>query len=90
MDLKPRFGPYRILCIGETWHGSDARAAFAAFRRLGNSVQVIDDNNYVPTRWKSKASKVIRKAFKSLFVKELMLESIRLINSFQPHFLFHL
>jgi len=79
---------YRILCIGETWHGSDARAAFAAFRRLGSSIHVIDENNYVPTRWKTTSGRIIRKVFKPLFVKELMSDSLRLIKGFQPDLLF--
>lgn len=79
---------HRILGIGETWYGSDARAAFAAFRRLGSSVHVIDENNYVPTHWKSISAKVIRKVFKQLFVKELMYDSIRVINLLQPDLLF--
>ncbi|HWN11864.1 MAG TPA: glycosyltransferase [Pyrinomonadaceae bacterium] len=79
---------HRILCIGETWHGSDARAAFAALRRLGNSIQVIDENNYVPTHWKTTTGRVVRKILKPLFVKELMSDSLRLIKSFQPDMLF--
>lgn len=78
----------RILCIGETWYGSDARSAFAAFRRLGGSIQVIDENNYVPTHWKSRAGRILRKVFKPLFIRELMSDSIRLLNGFQPDLLF--
>jgi len=78
----------RILCIGETWYGSDARAAFAALRRLGSSIQVIDENNYVPTHWKSVAGRAIRKLLKPIFISELLHDSQRKIKSFQPDLLF--
>jgi|ERR1044071_2512970 hypothetical protein len=79
---------FRILCIGETWYGSDARAAFAALRRLGHSVQVLDENNYVPLYWQTKVSKGIRKIFRPLFVRELLLDACRHIGRFKPHCLF--
>ena len=81
-------GSYRILCVGETWYGSDARAAFAALRRLGHSVQVLDENNYVPLHWQTKLSKGIRKIFRPLFVKELLLDADRHVRRFRPHCLF--
>jgi spore maturation protein CgeB len=79
---------FRILCVGETWFGSDARAAFAALRRLGHSIQVVDQNNYVPLHWQTKLSKAIRKAFRPLFVKELMLDVYGILERSRPHCLF--
>lgn len=79
---------YRILCIGETWYGSDARAAFAALRRHGHSVHVLDENNYVSNRWQTIVSKGLRKLFKPILVKELELDADRLIRRFKPHCLF--
>jgi spore maturation protein CgeB len=79
---------YRILCIGETWLGSDARAVFSAFRRLGNSVQVLDESNYVSIYWKTTISRILRKIFKPFFVRELRLDALRLISSFKPHCVF--
>lgn len=79
---------YRILCIGETWLGSDARAAFAAMRRLGHSVQVLDPNNYLPLQWQTRLSKVVRKVLRPLFVKELTLDACNAIDRYKPHCLF--
>ncbi len=79
---------YRILCIGETWFGSDARASFAAFRRLGHSVHILDENNYVSTHWQTTISKGLRKLFKPVMVNELSLEAVRVTSSFKPHCLF--
>lgn len=79
---------YRILCIGETWFGSDARASFAAFRRLGHSVQILDENNYVSGHLQTTISKGLRKVFKSAFVNDLRLDAVGLIGRFKPHCLF--
>lgn len=79
---------FRILCIGETWLGSDARSAFAALRRLGHSVQVLDPNNYLPLQWQTKLSKVVRKVLRPLFVQELMLDACNTIDRYKPHCLF--
>jgi spore maturation protein CgeB len=79
---------FRILCVGETWFGSDARSAFAAIRRLGHSTQVVDPNNYVPLQWQSTLTKAIRKACMPLFVKELTFDTDRILERFEPHCLF--
>jgi spore maturation protein CgeB len=87
-QAQPRTRPYRILCIGETWYGSDARAAFAALRRLGHSVHVIDETNYVPTQWQSTFGKGVRKLLKPLLVNELRRGAVAVANQFKPDCLF--
>lgn len=82
-----RLNSYRFLCIGECWFGSDARAAFAALRRLGNSVDVIDQNNYLPD-WHGTFSRAIRKFLRPLFVRELTGETLERIKRFKPDCLF--
>jgi len=79
---------YRILCIGETWYGSDARAAFAAFRRSGHSVHVLDESSYVPTQWQSTIAKGFRKTFKPVFVNELKRGAVAFASHFKPDCLF--
>jgi spore maturation protein CgeB len=79
---------YRILCIGETWLGSDARAAFSALRRLGNSVKVLDESNYLRLQWQSRASKGIRRVLRPLFVRELANDVYRSIAQSKPDCLF--
>ena len=78
----------RILCIGENWLGSDARAAFHAFRRLGHSVLIVDDWNYVPMTWRSFPARLARKLLKPLLVKEMARDCHRLIRRFQPDLVF--
>ena len=80
--------PLRILCIGETWFGSDARSAFAALRRLGHSTEVVDEAHFVPTEWESFAGRVLRKAFRSTMVSELTHRTGRLVRLFRPDALF--
>lgn len=79
---------YRILCIGETWLGSNARGSFMALRRLGHSIHIIDEFHYVPLTWRSTPARVIRKLFRPILVRELLLEAERLADTFKPHGLF--
>ena len=76
---------YRILCVGETWLGSDGRASFAALRRLGHSVQVLDDNNYVPNQWQTFAGKVVRRLCRPVLVNELRVTALQQLASWRPH-----
>lgn len=87
-QTQPEARQYRILCIGEAWFGSDARAAFSALRRLGHSVQVFDESSYFPVQWQSIVSKGIRKVFRPLFVRELAHAVYRSIARYRPHLLF--
>ena len=79
---------YRILCIGETWLGSDARASFAAFERLGQSIEVVDESDYVTNKWPGAIGKGLRRSFRSLLVNQLRRDVLRLVDEFKPHCLF--
>jgi hypothetical protein len=78
----------RILCIGETWWGSDARSAFAALRRLGHSIDIVDEAHFVPTEWESFAGRALRKAFRSTMVGELTHRTRKLVQVLRPDALF--
>jgi spore maturation protein CgeB len=79
---------YRILCIGETWRGSDAQAAFSAFSRLGHEVEIIDEWHFVPIRWHSAFLRGLRKVLSPLLVRQLSLRAMQSVKEFQPHLLF--
>lgn len=79
---------FRILCIGETWFGSDARAAFAALRRLGHYVQVLDESHFVPTEWQTFAGRMLRKTFRGVMVNELTSRAVKTMRLFRPQVLF--
>src|SRR5215211_7065870 len=81
-------GCFRILCIGETWFGSDARAAFAAMRRLGHSIHVLDESHFVPTEWQGFQGRVLRKLFRPAMVAELTDRAIETIRILRPDVLF--
>jgi glycosyltransferase involved in cell wall biosynthesis len=78
----------RILCIGETWLGSNARGAFMALRRLGHSIYIIDEFHYYPLTWRSKPARLLRKLCRPLLVRELKLEARRVAGLFKPRGVF--
>lgn len=78
----------RILCIGETWFGSDARAAFAALRRAGHSVHVLDEAHFVPTEWTSFGARLLRKAFRGIMVDQLARRAAQTMRVLKPDVLF--
>jgi|SRR5579884_778973 len=78
----------RVLCIGETWLGSDARAAFMALRRLGHSIHILDEAHYFPSHWRLTPNRIARRVLKGMFVQELVHDAARLVNRFKPHCLF--
>jgi spore maturation protein CgeB len=79
---------YRILCIGETWRGSDAKSAFDALVRLGHDVQVIDEWHFVPMRWRSFLLRALRKLLSPICVRQLTRTATESIANFRPHLLF--
>ena len=90
---RPADGPpgrrkYRILCVSETWIGSDAWAAFMGLQRLGHVVQVVNESSYVPIDWKGVPARALRRLFLPVFVAELADEVVKLIRAFRPHCLF--
>ncbi|MFN2512403.1 MAG: glycosyltransferase [Pyrinomonadaceae bacterium] len=62
---------YTIFAPGfAKWWGSDARALAQAFRRLGHTILDIDEEDYVPWRWQSVQSKVLRRLFGRVWVND--------------------
>lgn len=90
MDMSAEGAPstYRILCVGERWHGSDARSAFESLRRLGHSVLALDEEQYVSTRWRSTWGRVLRRCLQRWMVHELTVDVMRWQKRFQPDLLF--
>lgn len=62
---------YTILGPGfAKWWGSDARALAQSFRRLGHTVLDIDEEDYLPWRWQSVPSKVLRRLFGLIWIDD--------------------
>ena len=78
----------RIVCVGETWLGSDARAAFAALRRMGHATYVIDEAHFVPTEWSTFAGRAARKLLRGVMVAELRHRASAMLRLVKPDALF--
>ena len=86
--MSTRNRSFRILCIGEMWLGSNARAAFMALRRLGHTIQVIDEHIYNPAPWRSTPLRIVRKLLRPLLVREMTREAKSRTEIFQPQGVF--
>src|SRR5262245_21205706 len=60
----------RILAVTTQWYGSNAAAYVSAFRRLGHSVLVVPQEEYVPTLWRRKSLRAGRRLAEGIFVAE--------------------
>jgi spore maturation protein CgeB len=88
VTLEVKDQSLRIVCIGPTWLGSDARGAFWALRRLGHSVTIIDEFSFVSPLWRSFRGRALRKLFRPLMVRELFLEAKKMADNTRPQGLF--
>lgn len=88
MSTEGKTVTHRILCVGEMWHGSDARSAFESLRRLGHAVLVLDEEQYVGTRWRSLGGRILRRGLAGWLVRELTEDATRCLRRFQPDLLF--
>jgi spore maturation protein CgeB len=82
------FGPLSFVCVGETWLGSDARAAFMALRRLGHSATIIDEAKFVPVAWRTIPCRILRRLLKPLFIREQTMATIQALKQYRPDCLF--
>lgn len=73
---------YTILAIGfAKWRGCDPRALAQSFRSSGHSLVEIDAEDYVPWRWSSFFSKVLRRLFLKSLVTDYNNEIKRIAES---------
>lgn len=62
---------YTILAVGFTkWWGSDPRALAQSFRSLGHNLIEIDAEDFIPWRWSSFISRLIRRIFVKIMINE--------------------
>ena len=67
-SAKPNCKNYTILAPGfAKWWGSDARALAQAFRKMGHRIIDVDEEDFVPFRWESKPSRILRRLFLGVF-----------------------
>jgi spore maturation protein CgeB len=51
-------------------------------------VEVLDANHYLPLQWQTLPGRAIRKIFRPVFVRELRLDTARVVARYKPHCLF--
>lgn len=61
---------YVILFLGADWWGSDARALAVILRQLGHSVIEVNSEDFIPMHWRSLPLRLLRRAVRSLLVRE--------------------
>lgn len=80
--------PLRILVVAETWQGANSYAFLRAFRRAGHSVEVIAEEGYSASAWKSRPLKALRRAIQPMLVGESSSAIQRAARDFKPHLFF--
>lgn len=67
----------KILCVGPIWRGSNANGMFDALSRIGNIINVVDENYYISLSQKSFVAKAVAKLSRPLQIKEFNNEVLR-------------
>lgn len=62
--------PLRVLVVADIWLGSNGYAYVRAFRRLGHSVLTVSSENYLPSGWKSRKLRILRRMIEPTLVRE--------------------
>jgi glycosyltransferase involved in cell wall biosynthesis len=71
MENQAETSGYTILALGfAKWWGCDPRALAQSFRALGHTLIEVDAEDFVPWRWNSFLSRVLRRLFTNLLVRE--------------------
>ncbi|RNJ48676.1 CgeB family protein [Methylocystis hirsuta] len=74
----------RILFAGELWNGSDSYAYVRALRRAGHSVTAIESANFMPTGWRSKWLRGLRRFLEPWLIAEYERELIDMARHLSP------
>lgn len=77
---------YRILVIGESWHGSDCTGLARGFRELGHSVSVIGVNQFLPRVDRSIPSRLLRRAISPYFIRQFNIHIVEQLSILKPDF----
>lgn len=75
---------YRILVVGEDWHGSNCTGLASAFRGLGHAVEFISVSHYVPKTDRSLVSRAASRAFAHMGVRTFNRVIASSFETFRP------
>lgn len=75
---------YRIIVIGESWHGSDCTGLARGFRELGHAVESIGSNQFIPKMYRSVSTRVFRRVLTPFYAHQFNDHIIRQLSIVQP------
>ena len=76
---------YKVLVIGDTWHGSDCTGLARGFRELGCAVEQIGQDQFFPRTNRSFISKVLVRLLRGFFKKQFNLHILKYAHIIKPH-----
>lgn len=76
---------YKILFIGDSWHGSDSTALARGFRKIGCAVEVIGADQFFPKTDRSFFSKILASLLKGFFKKQFNRHILKCASIIKPH-----
>lgn len=81
-------GPLRILAVADLWQGSDAYAYVRAFRRMGHSVSAVSSGDYIPSGWRRRPLRALRRLLEPVLRLEYNEALLSEAEHLRPHLLF--
>ena len=76
---------YRILVVGESWHGSDCTGLARGFRELGHAVALIGSDQFLPSIVRSFSARLLRKVIAPYFVRQFNNHIVEQRSIIQPN-----
>lgn len=74
----------KILCVGPQWRGSNAGGMFKALSRIGNFIEVVDENYYINLSNTNKLGKIVGRLARPFQIKEFNKAIINNTYLFKP------
>lgn len=78
----------KILCVGPQWRGSNAGGMFKALGRIGNLIEIVDENYFINFNAVGLKSKIVSKLFRTLEIQEFNKAILATAEVFNPDLLF--
>jgi spore maturation protein CgeB len=74
----------KILCVGPIWRGSNAKGMFDALSRIGNIINIVDENYYINLSQKSFFAKALAKVSRPIQINEFNNEILHQAHLLKP------
>ena len=76
---------YRIVVIGESWHGSDCTGLARGFRELGHAVELIGADQFFPKTNRSVSSRLLSRAIRPFYVHQFNSHILQQVSIIKPN-----